>query len=416
MWEIRIQHDGLLAARVLRGRSQAEAEAKALVQTSLWSERWAALQEAQSAHAALLTRQRLAIHGTALAVHLSAEASARLVEVNLLLRYSLATGAFFHWDMLKNTSTFPDLPVVPPIPRKSPPPPPKDRLQPHLGLIDKLIPSRISHKEASAAELYENALAAWRETCRQTEAFNLLNAQEAQLRARRYTTRKRKFRSAQLAQHKTVDALKRDFLNHDPDAVEYFFSEVLSRSAYPLGFPSEVTLQYAPSNRHLLVDYELPSLAAWPTCREIHYLPRRRALQELSVSDLWTRRSYDDALHQICLRVLSELFAHDDARAIDRIGFNGWVRSLDKATGNIVHPCVMSVTVKRDVFAAITLANVHAKACFKSLNGLSSQRLTDPNPIRPITLLDPAPHRFDGSDTARWDPHDNHRNLIAINR
>jgi restriction system protein len=409
MWELRIQHDGLLATRVLHGHTQADAESKALLQTSLWTQRWAALQLAEAAQAALLTRQRLAIHGKALALILTMEASARLVELNSLLRFSLATGPFFHGDMLKDTSTFPDLPIVPPILRRSPPPPRKDRHQPHLGLIDKLIPSRRERQRTFAAQIYDNTLAAW-------TACNLLNAKDAQHRARRYAARKTQFRSNQLAQHQAVETLKQNLLKHDSDAVEYFFAEVLTRSIYPVGFPSEATLQYAPSNRYLLVDYELPSLAAWPTCREVHYLPRRRALQELSVSDLWTRKSYDDALHQTCLRVLSELFAHDDARSLDRIGFNGWVRSLDKATGNIVHHCVMSVLVRRDTFTTINLDNVHARACFKNLNGIASHRLAEPNSIRPIAFLAPIANHLDGSNTARWDPHDNRINLIAINR
>jgi restriction system protein len=416
MWELRIQHDGLLATRVLRGHTQADAESKADLQISLWSQRWAARQQAEAAQAALLTRQRLALHGHALALILTMEASARMVELNSLLRCSLATVPFFHSDMLKDTTTFPDLPTIPPIVRRSPPPPLKDRHQPQLGLIDKLIPSRRERKQTSAAELYENTLAAWAEECRKTEASNRRNAKQAQTSARRHATRKRKFRSAQLAQHQTVETLKLNVLHHDPDAVEYFFSEVLSRSVYPVGFPSEATLHYAPSNRYLLVDYELPSLAAWPTCREVHYIPRRRALQETPVSDLWTRKSYDDALHQTCLRVLSELFAHDDARALDRIGFNGWVRSLDKATGNIVHHCVMSAFIKRDTFTTINLANVHARSCFKNLNGLASHRLTEPNSIRPIEFLDPIANHFDGSNTARWDPYENRTNLIAINR
>jgi len=415
MWEIRVNHDGLLASRVLRGHTHADVQSKADLQISLWDERWAALQQTGAARAATLTRQRLARHGKTLAGRLTGEAALRMAALNSLLEASLATGPFFHWDLLKSRAALPALPIVTPVLRRSPPPPLEERHQPRLDLLDKLIPSRRKNKLASAVQLYAHTLAAWHTACRETEASNQRNAKEAQLGTRRQTARRKEHLAAQLAQHKSVEASKLDFLRRDPDAVEYFFSEVLSRSAYPLGFPADATLQYVPSTCHLLVDYELPSLAAWPTCREVRYHPSRRALQELPVTDLWTRRSYDDALYQVCLRVLSELFAHDDTRALDLIGFNGWVRCLDKATGNIAHHCVMSIRVKRDAFMTINLANVDPKACFKNLNGLASSKLFEPKPVQPLASLDSTVNRFNSSNTATWDAYEDRDNLIAIN-
>ena len=416
MWEMRVKHDGLLASRVLRGHTHAEVQSKAHLQISLWDERWAALEQAEAARAANLTRQRLALHGKTLAARLTVEAAARMVALSSLLEASLATGPFFHWDLLKSRSAFPDLPICAPVLRRSPPPPLQERHQPHLHLLDKLIPSRRKDKLTSAAQLYADLLAAWHTTCRESEASNQRNAKDAQLSTRRQAARRKEHLAAQLAQHQTIEASKLDFLHRDSDAVEYFFSEVLSRSVYPLGFPADATLQYLPSTRHLLVEYELPSLAAWPTCREVRYLAARRTLEELPVSDLWTRRSYDDALYQISLRVLSELFAHDDARALNLIGFNGWVRSLDKATGNIAHHCVMSIRVKRDAFTAINLANVDPKACFKNLKGLASSKLFEPKPVQPLALIDSTLNRHDASNTASWDAYEDRDNLIAINR
>ena len=41
MWEVRVQHDGLKAYRVVRGVTKQEAELKATLQVSAWNERWA---------------------------------------------------------------------------------------------------------------------------------------------------------------------------------------------------------------------------------------------------------------------------------------------------------------------------------------------------------------------------------------
>src|SRR5208283_3127378 len=46
MWEVRVQHAGLKAYRVVRGVTQQEAELKANLQVSAWNERWAKTQSA----------------------------------------------------------------------------------------------------------------------------------------------------------------------------------------------------------------------------------------------------------------------------------------------------------------------------------------------------------------------------------
>src|ERR1039458_6727890 len=40
MWEVRVQHEGLKAYRVVRGATQQEAELKARLQVAAWNERW----------------------------------------------------------------------------------------------------------------------------------------------------------------------------------------------------------------------------------------------------------------------------------------------------------------------------------------------------------------------------------------
>lgn len=46
MWEVRVQHDGLKAYRVVRGATQQEAELKARLQVAAWNERWSSKEAA----------------------------------------------------------------------------------------------------------------------------------------------------------------------------------------------------------------------------------------------------------------------------------------------------------------------------------------------------------------------------------
>ena len=123
MWEIHIQHEGLLASRVLKGHSYADTQAKADRQSLLWDQQWAHLHADALAHAARSTPQRLRIHGNAIAARLTAEVTAHLAALNSLLESSLSTGSFCKWDILKDTGHFAIPPVAsaPHRPSTSPP-------------------------------------------------------------------------------------------------------------------------------------------------------------------------------------------------------------------------------------------------------------------------------------------------------
>ncbi len=151
----------------------------------------------------------------------------------------------------------------------------------------------------------------------------------------------------QSEQHAAVEADKAAFLLKTSINVENFFAEILARSEYPETFPEEVHLQYEPATGTLLVDFELPNITALPTIKEVKYVATRNALQEVPVSDTWLRKTYDDVLYQIALRTLHELFNHDESEILQSIVFNGWVRSIDRATGIEAHACIMSIHVQR---------------------------------------------------------------------
>jgi restriction system protein len=328
--------------------------------------------------------QRLRIHGVVIASRLTAEATARSAALNSLLESSLSSGTFFHWDILNDHTPFSSSPIVPSRPLPLPSRPSKSRFAARPVLTDKLLPSRRSRKLTSAVHRFDAATAAWRATCLEVAEINRCASAEIQRLRDRRAIQKKLHDTTQLAQHTSITNLKNQFRQHDQHAVEYFFSEVLSRSPYPLGFPRETNLHYVVPTNDLLVEYELPSITAWPNVKEVLYNPVRCTLHNVPVPELWTAVSYEDALFQIPLRVFNELFAHDDAQALDRISFNGWVRPIDKSTGNLAHQCVMSIQIARAEFSAINLARVDPAACFKKLGGTVCRDLADPESVDPL--------------------------------
>jgi restriction system protein len=147
----------------------------------------------------------------------------------------------------------------------------------------------------------------------------------------------------------------------------------------------------------LILDYEMPNQSAIPNKKQVKYVATRQEFQDVFISDSELKRLYDDVLYQVCLRTLYELFHSDDVSALDSIVFNGWVRSVDKATGADTHPCVMTVHVTKDEFIGLNLSQVDLKACFRALKGISGARLVDLTPVRPVLTLNRDDPRFVGS-------------------
>ena len=99
-------------------------------------------------------------------------------------------------------------------------------------------------------------------------------------------------------------------------------------------------------------------------------------------------------VYQVTLRTIYELFSTDQVDAFDSIVFNGWVNSFDKATGRKINSCIVSIQVLKQEFLEIDLTHVDPKACFKSLKGIGSSKLSGIVAIQPIVQVNKYDKRF----------------------
>ena len=122
---------------------------------------------------------------------------------------------------------------------------------------------------------------------------------------------------------------------------------------------------------------------------------------------------YDDAIYKIALRTIHELFEADTANALEAISFNGWVNSINTATGNEETNCILSIQAKKEEFMALDLSRVDPKACFRTLKGVASSKLSTLTPIQPILQISRTDKRFvEGYDVSHT--MDNTTNLAAM--
>jgi restriction system protein len=180
----------------------------------------------------------------------------------------------------------------------------------------------------------------------------------------------------------------------ESEAVSEYFKHALSSSDYPSDFPRTFQIDYNPETCMLIVDYSLPNINLMPKIREVKYVKSKNELVEVPLAESTVNKMYDSVVYQITLRTLHELFESDVDSVIEAIILNGWVESIDTATGKNVNRCIISIQTNRQEFSQIDLARVDPKACFKKLKGIGSSALHSWTAIAPIVNINREDKRF----------------------
>ena len=414
-----IRHRGLATYRVLKDKDKWILQNKIQTQFDKWDSVWEKMQ-------ANLKSQRDKEFNIHTAEEKTQEAIEELQEIEDILIHTLDIDDTVNWDLLKDKKKFkipnPKIQLdteikhirLPPKPTHKPLPiePDKNQFQPQLSFVDKLIKSKGQRKIYQAGMMYENAISEWMQLVKQTEEFNkklddehsliLAEVDKQKIEITRkydelekeWERQKEEYYSNQEQHNLKVDRLKELYFKCDSNAVLEYCELVLNNSEYPESFPKDFDLQYNDDNRILIVEYVLPAPEQLPKLSEVKYITTKKELKELFISETQLAKMYDTTIYNICLRTLHELFEADKADAIDTMVFNGWVESINKATGKKANNCIVSVQTRKKEFTEIELANVDPKACFKSLKGVGSSKLSGITAIKPLIQISRADKRF----------------------
>jgi restriction system protein len=413
MWQIEVRHEGLKKYRLVRGTNKYVAEQQAAAQRATWDEMWRKRLAAES-HA--ISRQQAAYTRQSrkdLAAERTTAAREALGELEGILAYSLTSQEGFQWEMLKDTSQFniprPEL-VSPrkPLAEKmlwNIPVETDVKYQPKIGIWDRLVSSKKMAKLESAANEFRKDLERWTSQNEDIKRRNQENElryegevrrseEEHQSRLKAWEEQKQSFLENQQANNGVIVDRKKEYFAGAHDAIVEYCDLVLSNSTYPDYFPRECELDYNPETKMLVVDYYVPSPEDLPRLKEVKFVQSRGEFVEVQVSESEKARLYDSVLYQVALRVTRELYDADIIEAIYSVVFNGWVRFIDKATGNDESACILSLQADRAEFALINLSNIDPKACFRSLSGVSSSKLHNLVAVAPIIMIDREDRRF----------------------
>lgn len=405
-YEVEVRHDELHKYQVIRGDDANIVRQKATAKMAEWDAMWA-----RRAASAARTKS-LNDKGEEAAERTRATTSA-LADLDSLLAFTLNIDDAIKWDALKSTAPFPTPAPASPIPPSAPreltlplaPVRTDPKYAPRLGLFDRLSKTRRAARHAEAASRYADDIKAW-ELAKTTAQANHLKAKEEHARQVQvlqasydaslaaWSTERDAYLAQQAAANDAVEAKRAKYLARDREAIVDYCDLVLSNSLYPDTFPKTFDLDYNSETGVLIVDYALPAPEALPTVEEVRYVKNKDEFVEKILSRAQQEKLYDRVVYQICLRSQHELFEADTVDALSAIVLNGYVHSVDPASGNEVDACILTVQAGKAEFLQINLANVDPKACFKKLRGVGSSKLHSLTPVAPLLQMSREDARF----------------------
>jgi len=408
-YQVEVRHSLLVKYQLIRGDDPYVVERKALAKMAEWDAMWAKHQEREQRAKERKERAREIAEKKEHAQWLTQEAQGQLSELSMLLEHTLSVDDAIDWDSLKDRG---DYPVAKPKKPDGPPKPVKPEIPPKptppqvcLGFLDKLFESRRLRKEQMASTRFQSDLSQWAQAKKKAiasynervRAYNRalrdLNKQYA-AKLEQWAERRKEYLRDREEHNQSIDVRRNEYLAGDPEAIFDYCEMVLSNSQYPDYFPQSYDLDYNPENGMLIVDYELPSIEVLPTVKQVTYVQSRDEFTEKHLSQSELNRLYDGVLYQVALRTIHEVIEADTIEAIQAVVFNGYVQSVDPATGQEVHPCVLSVQASREEFLQIDLARVDPKSCFRKLKGVASAKLHTMTPVAPLLTMDRTDSRF----------------------
>lgn len=278
------------------------------------------------------------------------------------------------------------------------------------GFIDKLIPGwqkRYNKVKSQTQESYNN------EKARYEKAENERNEKLDKYKAA-YEKERSAWHLKVQQRCKEVDDFEQAYQEKDITAVISYNSMVLERSQYPSEFPQNFRITYADDSKELVIEYQLPTVEVIPSIQEYKYVKTKDAIEGKQRKQTEIKELYQDVIASICLRTIHEVIEADQGNTIDLVTFNGYVETVDPATGKDIKPFLISIRVVKERFLEIDLKRVEKKACLRNLGATVSPRPDELLPVKPIVEFDMVDKRFVDQQDVLTEL-DNRPNLMDLN-
>src|SRR5665648_147561 len=396
-----LQHQGKVAARE-RERRAREAD-RALNAANRRAEQAQKADEraaAQLARASAADQKRLAkearkAHVAAMEAEVERrnfELSQGYDEIDSLLSATLEVDDYVDLAALRTVAEHPpfartdlEAPVPSPGPILDPPEP---TLSPPLspkGLRGLLRGSK-KHEQAvaEATAAHEHAVVEWRSALVEAESARKAAASQhgdmeakrvAALEAERarYATECSAREAAAAEHNKAIDTLIADLGYGAVHAVQEYVSIVLSNSVYPARFPVEHDSEFDAATAELRLRVLVPGPDKVSTTGAYKYTKSSDEITATSLSQKACKERYANAVLQVALRSMHEVFEADRRGLIKTISLQVGTETVDPATGRERYIPFVAAGAERDSFLALNLSNVVPAATLSHLGAVVSK-------------------------------------------
>lgn len=259
--------------------------------------------------------------------------------------------------------------------------------EPEVTFLQKLQFKKRKIIQAYEKE-YDKKLEAWQKIIERTEKAHTVKVTEYEKLLTSITmerddlhqvieNERHNYEAERLQKNNATDILDINYQSKQANAVEEYIHLVMQKSEYPDFFPRNNTLEYIPETQTLYVSAELPHPDLIPKQKIIKLNKENNPEDVAEYSNEEFSLLYNDIIYKIILRTLHEIISADKADTIGSIGYNGWVRVLNRGNGRYEKICITSLFTTRATFEEINLQKIDPTLCFQYLHGMSSTPLTD---------------------------------------
>jgi restriction system protein len=257
------------------------------------------------------------------------------------------------------------------------------------GLMSLLPGAKRKHERMleNAASKFETALTDW--MIGEQQRLERLTALEL-----KHSAIVEEFERKSARRNSEVDIFERSYREGKPAAIIAYCKLVLELSLYPDGIPRNFSTAYTPESKQFLVEFELPTVSIVPKAAEYRYVKNSDTIVDKPRKEAEIRELYQSIVASIALRTIHELFEADQGGHISVLCFNGFVHTIDPATGKDIKPHLISVRTTKEKFREIDLARVDKAVCLRNLGAQVSRQPTEAQPIKPIVEFQMMDARF----------------------
>ncbi|MEK6477434.1 restriction endonuclease [Catalinimonas sp. 4WD22] len=342
----------------------------------------------------------------------------RVDSIHDILPLALAQEIRVDWESLKTFGDFIELPPVRPsgsIPTEYPKEPDfyDYEFRPKLNLIDKTISPLKTKKRDKAYRNFQVAYKKWREMCAMIDKENeerkeryAQEEQEWEKEVKAWEAKKEAFLNKQQQEHAQIDKLRQAYEHKDSAAIIEYCTMVLEKMSYPAGFPRDYKLEYSRHEQCLMLEHAMPSLEEVIMQNEGEQSSSAMGGAKVHLNNSQLVALYNTALCGFSLGILHTLLQADEAEALHRIKFNGWLASIEEEGDEAFKECVISLHTSKAEFMEVKLGDEDPETYFEQLGGLThtqlhalnSEKASDPEPDSEENQIDASQQEISEED------------------